>query len=131
MVVCNSQSGIQKNSVSSYEAVFGQKYHQQLQCSLSEMRECKSTFQRLKLSPNERPETYLREHNIVNVEVEDTDHNDDVDDDDSDENEGDDLDKNTFPDAGVFDGTSMSVVAPAAAVVTEVTVPTLTGRGSI
>ena len=45
------------------------------------------------------------------------DHNDNNGD-DSDENEGDDLDENTFPDAGVFDGTSTSVVAPAAAVVT-------------
>ena len=129
MAVCNSHSGIQKNSVSSYEAVFGQKYHQQLQCNLSEMRECKSIFQRLKLSPNERLETYVCEHNIVNVEVEDTDHNNDNDD-DSDENEGDDLDEITFPDAGVFDGTSTSVVVPAAAVVTEASVPTLTG-GSI
>jgi len=95
-------------AVSSYEVVFGQKYHQQL-----------SIFQRLKLSPNERLETYVREHNIVDVEVEDTDHNDvDDDDDDSDKNEGDILDENTFPDAGVFDGTSTSVVAPAAAVVT-------------
>jgi hypothetical protein len=46
MVVCNRHSGIWKNSVSSYEVVFGQKYHQQLQCSLSEMRECKLIFQR-------------------------------------------------------------------------------------
>jgi len=129
MAVWNSHSGMRKNSVSSYEAVFGQKYHQQLQCNFSEMRECKSIFQRLKLSPNEWLETYVREHNIVDVEVEDTDHNDDNDD-VSDENEGDDLDENTFPDAGVFDGTSTSVVAPAAAVVTEVSVPTLTG-GSI
>jgi len=92
------------------------------------MRECKSISQRLKLSPDERLETYVREHNIVDVEIEDTDHNDDDDDDDdSDENEGDDLDDNTFPDAGVFDGTSTSVVAPAAAVVTEASVPTLTG----
>jgi len=35
MSVCNSHSGIRKNSVSSYVAVFGQKYHQQLQCNLS------------------------------------------------------------------------------------------------
>jgi len=93
------------------------------------MCECKSIFQRLKLSPNEQLETYVCEHNIVNVEVEDTDHNNDNDD-DSDENEGDDLDEITFPDAGVFDGTSTSVVVPAAAVVTEASVPTLTG-GSI
>ncbi len=93
------------------------------------MRECKSIFQRLKLSPNERLQTYVREHNIVNIEVEDTDHTDDNDD-DSDDNEGDDLDENAFPDAGVFDGTSTSVVAPVTAVVAEVSVPTLTG-GSI
>jgi len=111
MAVCNSHSGIWKNSVSSYEAVFGQKYHQQLQCNLSEMRECNSIFQRLKLSPNERLQTYVREHNIVDIEVEDTDNNDDNDD-DSEENEGDDLDENAFPDLGVFDGTSTSVVAP-------------------
>jgi len=69
MSVCNSHSGIRKNSVSSYEAVFGQKYHQQIQCNLSEMRECKSIFQRLKLSPNERLQTYVREHKIVDIEL--------------------------------------------------------------
>jgi hypothetical protein len=35
------------------------------------------------------------EHNIVNIEVEDTDHNDDNDD-NSDENEGDDLNKKNY-----------------------------------
>jgi len=93
------------------------------------MRECKSIFQRLKLSPNERLGTYVREHNIVDIKVEDTD-NDDDNDDDSDENEGDDLYENAFPDAGVFDGTLTSVVAPGTAVVAEPSVPTLTG-GSI
>ena len=129
MMVCNHHSGIQKNSVSSYEVVFGQKYHPQLQCNLSEMHECKWIFQRLKLSPNERLQTYVREHNIVDIDVEDTDHNNDNDD-DSDKNEGDDLDENAFPDAGVFDGTSASVVAPVTAVVAEGSVATLTG-GSI
>ncbi len=130
MAVCNSYSGIQKNSVSSYEAVFGQKYHQHLQCNLSEMRECKLIFQRLKLSPNERLQTYVREHSIVDIEVQDTDY--DVDnDDDSDENEGADLDENAFPDAGDFDKTSTSAEGfSATAVVAEVAVPTLTG-GSI
>jgi hypothetical protein len=126
MTVCNSHSGIQKNSVSSYEAVFGQKYHQQLQFNLSEMRECKSIFQRLKLSPNEQLQTYVREHHIVDIEVEDTDYNNDNDD-DSDKNEGEDLDENAFPDAGVFDGTSTSVEAPETVVVAEASVPTLTG----
>jgi hypothetical protein len=73
------------------------------------MRECKSIFQRLKLSPNEHLQTYVREHNIVDIEVEDTEYNEDNDD-DSEENKGDDLDENAFPDAGVFDGTSTSVV---------------------
>jgi len=107
MSVCNSHSGIRKNSISSYEAVFGQKYHQQLQCYLSEMRKCKSIFQRLKLSPNERLQTYVREHNIVDIEVQDTDDNDDNDEDDrsDNKNEGNDIDENAFPDAGVFEGT--------------------------
>jgi hypothetical protein len=147
MAVCNSHSGRWKNNVSSYEAVFGQKYHQQLQCNLSEMRECKSIFQRLKLSPNEWLQTYVREHNIVSIEVEDTESNENNDDNPYDsENEGEDLDENAFPElrfeadefqigdiynAGVFDGTltlvasTMSVVA-AAAVVAEVSVPTIT-----
>ena len=74
---------------------------------LSEMRECKSIFQILKLSLNERLQTYVREHNIVDIEVQDTDDNDDNDDDDrsDEENEGDDLDENASPDAGVFEGT--------------------------
>jgi hypothetical protein len=111
MSVCNSHSGIRKNSVSSYEAVFGQKYHQQLQCNLSELRECKSIFQRLKLSPNERLQTYVREHNIVDIEAQDTDtyYNNDDDDSSDDENEGDDIDENAFPDAGVFDWTCANI----------------------
>jgi hypothetical protein len=44
MAVCNSHSGRQKHSVSSYEAVFGQKYHPQVKCNMSEMRECRSIF---------------------------------------------------------------------------------------
>ncbi len=53
MAVCNSHSGTRKHSVSSYEAVFGQKYHPQLNCNMSKTRECRSIFQRLKLSPDE------------------------------------------------------------------------------
>jgi hypothetical protein len=95
------------------------------------MRECKSIFERLKLSPNEKLQTYVREHNIVDIEVEDTADNDNDDNnDDSDENEGDDLDENAFPDAGVFGGTYTSVVAPAVAVAEASSVPALTG-GSI
>ena len=82
------------------------------------MRECKSIFQRLKLSPNERLQTYVREHCLVDIEVEDTEYNEDNDD-DSEKNEGDNLDEIAFPDGGFFDGT-----------VAEVSVPMLTG-GSI
>ena len=98
MAVCNSHSGMRKNSVSSYEAVFGQKYHPQLKCNISDMRECKSIFQRLKLSPNERLETYVREHDIVDIDLEVTEIDDDNSDEDYDsEHEGDDLDDNAFP----------------------------------
>jgi hypothetical protein len=70
------------------------------------MRECKSIFQRLKLSPNERLQTYVHEHNIVDIDLKDTHDNDDSVDDATtdDENEGNDLDENAFPDAGVFEG---------------------------
>jgi hypothetical protein len=68
MADCNSHSGIRKISVSSYEAVFGQKYYPQLKCNIFDMRECKSIFQRLKLSPNEHLEIYVRQHDIVDIE---------------------------------------------------------------
>jgi hypothetical protein len=84
--------------VSSYEAVFGQKYHPQLKCNTSDMCECKLIFQRLKLSPNERLETYVRQHNIVDIEIDETKFEDNNSDEAYDsENEGDDLDNNAFP----------------------------------
>jgi hypothetical protein len=88
MAVCNSHSGQRKHSVLSYEAVFGQKYHPQLKCNMSEMRECWSIFQRLKLSPDEQLETYVRQHNIVDIEIDHAEFNDDDDVDDSDKDEG-------------------------------------------
>ncbi len=97
MAVCNSHSGTRKHSVSSYEAVFGQKYHPQLKCNLSKMRECRSVFQRLKLSPDERLETYVRQHDIVDIEFGRAEYDKDDDVDDSDEEEGVDIDENAFP----------------------------------
>jgi hypothetical protein len=98
MVVCNSHSGRRKHSVSSYKAVFGQKYHPQLKCNMSEMRECRSIFQRLKLSPDERlVETYVRQHDIVDIEFDCAEYDKDDDVDDSDEEEGVDIDENAFP----------------------------------
>ena len=123
MAVCNRHSGIRKNSVSSYEAVFGQKYHTQLKCNISDMRDCKSIFQRLNLSPNERLETYVRQRDIVDIEIDETKFDDNKSDNAYDsENEGKDLDDNAFPElllkpddfqigniynAGVLDGKSV------------------------
>ncbi len=72
----------------SYEAVFGQKYHTQLKCNMSEMRECRSIFQRLKLSPDERLETYVQQHDIVDIEINSAEFDDDDNIDDSDKDEG-------------------------------------------
>ncbi len=88
MAVCNSHSGRRKHSMLSYKGVFGQKYHPQLKCNMSEMRECWSIFQRLKLSPDERLETYVRQHNIVDIDIDNAEFNDDDEVDDSDKDEG-------------------------------------------
>ncbi len=96
MAVCNSHSGRRKHSMSSYEAVFGQKYHPQLKCNMSKMRECWSIFQRLKLSPDERLKTYVWQHDIVDIEFNPTKYDKDDDVDDSDKEEGVDIDENAF-----------------------------------
>ncbi len=97
MALCNRHSGTWKHSVSSYEAVFGQKYHPQLKCNMSEMRECRSIIQRLKLSPDERPETYVQQHNIIDIEFNCAEYDKDDDVDDNDDEEGVDIDENAFP----------------------------------
>ncbi len=97
MAVCNSYSGRRKHSVSSYEAVFGQKYYPQLKCNMSEMSECWSIFQRLKLSPDEWLETYVRQHNIVDIEFNCIEYDKDDDVDDCGKEEGVDIDENAFP----------------------------------
>jgi hypothetical protein len=56
MAVCNSHSRKKRYCISNYEAVFGQKYHPTLKCSLADMRECRSISQRLWLRPDERLE---------------------------------------------------------------------------
>ncbi len=68
MAECNSHSGQKIYYVSNYEAVFGQKYHLTLKCSLAEMRECRSISQRIWLSPDERLEKYVQENDIVDIE---------------------------------------------------------------
>ncbi len=97
MAVCNSHSCIRKNSVSSYKAVFGQKYHPQLKCNMSQMRECKSIFQRLKLSPDERLQTYVNEQDNVDIALDSTEFLDDEDSvTDTDEEEGVELGDDAF-----------------------------------
>jgi hypothetical protein len=68
MTVCNSHSGQKRYCVSNYVAVFGQKYHPMLKCSLAEMHECQSISQRLWLSPDERLKKYVWENGIVDIE---------------------------------------------------------------
>ncbi len=104
MAVCNSHSGQWKHSVLSYKAVFGQKYHPQLKCNMSEMRECWSIFQRLQLSPDERLETYVQQHNIIDIEINHTNFNDDVDIDGSDKDEGVEIGDDAFPDLILEEG---------------------------
>jgi hypothetical protein len=70
MVVCNSHSGQKKYIVSNYKAVYGQKYHPTLMCSLAEICECQSISQRLWISPDERLEKYIRDNDIVDIDVE-------------------------------------------------------------
>jgi hypothetical protein len=105
MAVCNSQTGMKSNSTSSYEAVFGQRYHPVLQSTVTEMRDCVSIFQRLELSPDKRLEKYVKDHDIVDIDDADArGHNvqiieeDSNDLDDADESEGDDINNDTFPD---------------------------------
>ncbi len=62
------------------------------------MQECKLIFQRLKLSPNERLETYVWQHDIADIEIDNTEFDDNNDDNPYDsENEGEDVDDNAFP----------------------------------
>ena len=56
MTVCNSHTGTRSLNTSSYQAVFGQRFHPVLRCTVSEMRECVSLSQCLRLSPDERLE---------------------------------------------------------------------------
>jgi hypothetical protein len=72
MAICNSHSGRKKYSVSNYEAVFGQKYHPTLMCSLAEIRECQSISQRLRISPDEKLEKYVKDNDIVDIDVDES-----------------------------------------------------------
>jgi hypothetical protein len=106
MSICNSQCGIRSLSTSSYQAVFGLQYHPVLQCTTSEMRECKNIFQALKLSPDDRLEKYVRDNDIVPIADDDVRGSDvqleeDIDDVDDDEDEGEDINDDTFPDCDV------------------------------
>jgi hypothetical protein len=104
MVVCNSHSGQKRYCVSNFEAVFGQKYHSTLKCSLADMRECRSISQRLWLSLDERLKKYVRENDIVDIKFDENGLAAAFDDDDKDDEEYErthppvDLDNAAFPD---------------------------------
>jgi hypothetical protein len=105
MSVCNSHSNNRRHSVLSYEAVFGQTYHPALKCTMSDLRECWSIHQRLRMSPDNRLETYVRVHDIVDIEVPSAlqqsggyEGLEEMDESDDDEEEGDDIAENAFLD---------------------------------
>jgi hypothetical protein len=107
MAVCNSHSGQKKYSISNYKAVFGQKYHPTLMCTLAEIRECRSISQRLWISPDDRLEKYVNDNNIVDMDVDKSVLAADFDEDDELEEEFDrmhppvELDDAAFPDITV------------------------------
>jgi hypothetical protein len=107
MAVCNSHSGQKKYSVSNYEAVFGQKYHPTLMCTLAEICECRSISQRLWISPDDRLEKYVKDNDIVDIDVDKSVLAADFDEDDELEEEFDrmhppvELDDAAFPDITV------------------------------
>ena len=54
MQTINSKCGRGKYDVQPYMAVFGQNYHQQISCSISDMRTCNTIEERLNLSADDR-----------------------------------------------------------------------------
>jgi hypothetical protein len=107
MAVCNCHSGRKKYSVSNYEAVFGQKYHPTPMCTLAEIRECWSIPQRLWISPDDRLKKYVKDNDIVDIDVDESVLAADFDEDDELEEEFDwmhppvELDNAAFPDITV------------------------------
>jgi hypothetical protein len=53
------------NSVTSYKAVFGQDYTQATKCSITELRQCRTIWDRLKVSPDDRIAKFVREELIA------------------------------------------------------------------
>ena len=99
MSVCNGQTGIRTTDCSSYQAVFGQRIHHHIRCPIDEIRKCTSIHQRLRMSSDERLEQYVRDNDIVDVDVNEaiTDLDEEEDVDDPNEEEGADITADTFP----------------------------------
>jgi hypothetical protein len=103
MVVCVSHYGQRRYCISNYKAVFRQKYHPTLKCSLAEMHECWSISQRLWLNSDERLKKYVRKNDIVDIELDESGLAAAFDDDDEDDEEYEwthpsvELDKAAFP----------------------------------
>jgi hypothetical protein len=53
MTSINSKCGRNKHDREPYQAVFGQSYHQQITCTLSDMRSCETVQERLRLCPDD------------------------------------------------------------------------------
>ena len=83
MACCNSHSTRLKYSVSSYEAVFGQKLNTPVSCSVEELRKCTSIADRLRICPDERLQTYVEESEIVSCRDDDSDDHEESDEEDS------------------------------------------------
>ncbi len=90
-----------------YEVLFGQQYHPVLHCTVTEMHNCVSIVQHLKLSPNEQLVKYVKDNDIIVIDnydsgagldahiiKEDTDDVDDM----NESEEGLDINIDTFPD---------------------------------
>ncbi len=60
--------------MSNYEAIFGQKYHPALRCTLQDMHQCKTISERLCISPNEQLQSYVEENDIVDGPTESVEH---------------------------------------------------------
>ncbi|KAK1733577.1 hypothetical protein QTG54_015750 [Skeletonema marinoi] len=68
MQTINSKCGRGKFDCEPYKAVFGQSYHQQISCSISDMRKCTTIDERLKLSADDRLKNVAEELCVMGKE---------------------------------------------------------------
>ncbi len=68
---CNNQASQMLNSVTLYKAVFGQDYTQASKCSITELMQCRTIWDCLKVSPDDRIAKFVTEELSNNEEEED------------------------------------------------------------